>query len=70
MQYFSNWVSRSGVRGSERRKWVLAEEFYWWSEICNTSVNEISVLIVAFLSVILLKKKALSSKYGVTVLIS
>jgi len=28
---FSNWVPQRGVRGSERRKCVLGEEFYWRS---------------------------------------
>jgi len=38
-QYFSNWalrntkVRRMGVNGSERRKCVMADEFYWRSSI-------------------------------------
>jgi len=31
MQCFSDWVSRRDVRDSERRKCVMAEEFYWRS---------------------------------------
>jgi hypothetical protein len=27
----SNWVPQTGVLGSERRKSVMAEEFYWLS---------------------------------------
>jgi hypothetical protein len=39
-QCFSNWISRNprgprrDVRGSERRKRIIAEEFYWLPEIC------------------------------------
>ena len=34
-QSFSNWVQRKGVRGSDRPKCVMADEFYWRSEICT-----------------------------------
>jgi hypothetical protein len=54
MQCFSNWVPRRGLKDSERRKFVMAEEFYLRSKIC-TSVNERSVLITRFLNVILSK---------------
>ena len=30
---FLNLGSAEGVRGSEKIKWVMAEEFYWLSEI-------------------------------------
>jgi hypothetical protein len=51
-QYFSNWVpwvSRRGVRGSERRKCVIVGG----PKFVCTSVNEGSVLITVFLSDIL-----------------
>jgi hypothetical protein len=34
VQCFSNWFPRRGVRGSERRKCVMAEEFYLRFKIC------------------------------------
>jgi hypothetical protein len=30
-KHFSNWVPQRGVRGSERDKCVMVEEFYWLS---------------------------------------
>ena len=33
-QCFSNWAPRRGVRGSDRRKCVMVEGFYWRSKIC------------------------------------
>jgi hypothetical protein len=42
---FSNWFPRNsslplrGVRVSERRKCVMAEEFYWQFEICMYKLN-------------------------------
>ena len=36
-QCFSNWVPQEGVSGSERRKFVMAEQFYWRSQYVCTN---------------------------------
>lgn len=36
---FLSLGSAEGVRGSEKIKWVMGEEFYWLSEICNYELN-------------------------------
>ena len=52
-----NWVPRRGVRGSERRKCVMAEDIIGGPKCVRTSANVRTGLIVTILSVILKKKK-------------
>jgi hypothetical protein len=41
MQCICNWVPRRGVKGSERRNCVMAEEFYWRSKICTYELKSV-----------------------------